>query len=169
MVTLRNIVDEHATFIARVLWRRGVPPSDLEDVRQEVLITAARSLADTQPTNVRAWLSVIARHKALHHLRGARRRPERPTDPSDIDTTTDTTTPETLLLVAEREATASALVATLRPKRRAVLVAHALDELPVAEVAAAFRIPTDTVRSRLGRARKDLAAAAARFKARRLV
>jgi RNA polymerase sigma-70 factor, ECF subfamily len=61
-------------YLARLIRR----PEVVDDLAQEVFLTAFRSLADhTKGRPFLPWLMGIARHRALHHLRGESRRQQR--------------------------------------------------------------------------------------------
>ena len=57
----------------------------------------------------------------------------------------------------------SAALDRLPLPRRAVLIMHELDDVPVATIASTLRIPVFTVYSRLRKARRELAAAMRRM------
>lgn len=66
------------------------------------------------------------------------------------------------LIERERSEHLLRLVAGIEPGRRGVLVAYVLEEMPMAEVAAALRIPVNTAWNRLRLAREELRAVWAR-------
>ncbi len=70
------------------------------------------------------------------------------------------------LNLRRREALLSSLLSSLAPDRRHVLVAHEVDGLPMAEVAARFRMRVNTGWNLLRLARQDLVVAARRYRAR---
>jgi RNA polymerase sigma-70 factor, ECF subfamily len=58
-----------------------------EDLAQEVWLAAGKGLAafSGDENGFRAWMFTIARRQLISHWRHARRRPQRATDPSDLD------------------------------------------------------------------------------------
>jgi RNA polymerase sigma-70 factor (ECF subfamily) len=108
---------------------------------------------------VAAWLCGIARNLARRHL-GLR---EVATDPADLDDTLpheahiDTETPLDRVLRNESADEVRRAIAALAPHYRDVLVLCELSELSYAEAAQVCGIEIGTVRSRLSRARGQLA------------
>src|SRR5262245_28756338 len=59
-------------FVWAVARRFGVPPAALDDVVQEVFLTAYRRLHELHfEVSARAWLYAVTRRVAGHHRRGA--------------------------------------------------------------------------------------------------
>lgn len=70
---LDSILQNDLRFIVRVIARFGVPPSDIEDVTQEVLSAVARTTARYEPSRgkLRTWLYKVAwYHSPLHENAG---------------------------------------------------------------------------------------------------
>jgi RNA polymerase sigma-70 factor (ECF subfamily) len=76
-------------------------------------------------------------------------------------------TAEDRLLDEERRALLGLLLDHLEPRRRAVVVAYELEGVPMAEVAAAEKIPVNTAWNRLRLGRQDLRAAVERLRRKR--
>ncbi len=135
-------------FVYRSLRRLGTAPSDLEDLVQEVFLALRRSWPRFDQTRpVRAHLFGITFRIAAKHRRKNRREMDGRPAPDDQLIANG---PRTLLLSAlERIGLA----------RRAVLVMHEIDGVPVDEVAAALGIPRFMVYSRLRKARRELESA----------
>ena len=147
---------------------------DAEDVLQEVLMSAWRSLDRFDGRALRSWLYRIATNRCLNHVRDASRRP-RPSAPpepapsSGIDDAQDPwwlePIPASLLDVPEpgpearydaRESIELAFVAGLQQlpvQQRAVLVLRDVLGLPAAEVAEILGTSPASVNSALIRAR----------------
>src|SRR6185503_9519912 len=72
-VLLVRLYREHRAFLRRVLLGQAIPPRDVEDVVQEVFITAWRRLEClVMPEQARPWLLVIGLNKARNHRKLAR-------------------------------------------------------------------------------------------------
>ena len=65
--------------VARILG----PGADAEDVAQDALVSAWRSLPGFEGTSFKAWLFRIARNRAIDVIRTQKRRGELPLDPPD--------------------------------------------------------------------------------------
>lgn len=139
----------------RCLRDRGVPHADAEDLAQETLLTAYRSLDGIEPDKLHAWVRAVARNK---HVDLLRRRghvvvtdavPDR-TDPADGPL-------EALLAAANREEV-RLLLESLSPEDRQLVELKYVDDLSLQEVAAKVGRSVNTVKVGLFRARKRLRA-----------
>ena len=164
-VTLAAIVEEHGPFVWRTLRRLGVGPGYVEDVAQEVFLVVHRRLADYDGrSGMRAWLYGICAKKGAEHRRRAWFRRERPVAEAP-ETAIPPDQPEAM---ERREARAQleAILGELDPKKRDVFVLFELEEMSLAEVAAAVGCPLQTAYSRLHSARALVQASIARLHAR---
>ena len=136
--------------------------ADHEDLVHEVVLKVHSRLADYDDVRpLRSWLSGFAYPVPADPPRLARHRPE------GLDGECE---PVALTLpadewVAAREQRELVLCAldTIQLDRRAVLLLHDIDDVPVPEIAKLLRIPLDTAYSRLRLARAQLAAAVTRL------
>lgn len=123
-----------------------------DDLLQETFLTAFRDIAalPRELSDQRAWLFTVARHRALHALRGRRRQREllervaagvaaRPTEPSDEPTWLR-----------------DLLVRTLSPKDRSLLLCRYVFGFTAEELARMTNQTPAAVRQRLSRARARL-------------
>ncbi len=150
----------HAPFVMRSVRHLGAREADVLDLTQEVFILAYDKRAElTRPAGVRSWLYRIAFGIVRNHQRRAHVRREVPTDAPAQATAC---TPEDPVERAQDRDRLRLVLAELDEVKRAVLVAHAIEELPMKEVAAAMGIPLKTAYSRLYAARREAAAAFAR-------
>src|SRR5262245_27485484 len=138
--TFERIVQEEGSFIVRTLMKLGVRSSDLQDVRQEVLRADETALPRFDPslsvrpeTSLRAWLFAICERQTANHRR-KRRGAELSCDPVELDhTESHCPNPEAQCLARERKALLFDLLDRLEPSRRALIVAHDLDGVPMAD------------------------------------
>jgi RNA polymerase sigma factor (sigma-70 family) len=128
--------------------RRWVPPDDVEDVTQVVLVDLWRTCERYDPArSLEAWALSIARRRAIDHLRG-RPRPAVPlgqvAEPCGEDGRE----------LAERLADAAevrrALLALPGPQREAIELAY-FGDLSQREIAERLRVPVGTVKARISR------------------
>jgi RNA polymerase sigma-70 factor (ECF subfamily) len=146
----------------RVYWRIvrwGVPPTDAEDVLQDVCITLYSHVARYGVQgNLRALFNRIARGRLSHYSRTQERTPESVCIPSsgsalpesepDIDRAID------------YRALARRLMPELCATHRVVVQLCILDEKTDAEAAAMLGIPEGTLKSQLRAAKRELRALA---------
>jgi RNA polymerase sigma-70 factor (ECF subfamily) len=122
-----------------------VGSTDADDVLQEVLVLAFRKLGWLQaPELFRPWLFRIASRAAFRHLKRQRRQFAREDDCAILN---DVPAPETPPPNELQQYLA--LIDTISPASRAVLVLHFEEDLSLPEVAAVLEIPLGTVKSRL--------------------
>ena len=68
---LKRLWIDHKPAVESFVWRRNA--TDVDDVVQQVFVTAWRRIADV-PDEPRAWLLTVARNVMLHQRRASRRR-----------------------------------------------------------------------------------------------
>jgi len=156
--------EQLALEIQRPLFRhaaRMVGPDDAEDVVQDALLSAWKSLSSFEGTSFRAWVFRIVTNRALDRLRSRRRHPELPLDPpSDED---DAATwaepaaagPELADLAADREAlgVVEEALETLPAEQRAALLLRDVEGFAYEEIATITSTEIGTVKSRIHRGR----------------
>lgn len=155
----RDFFEEHADFVWRSVRHLGGRQADVEDLVQEVFIVAHDKRAQLRDAGgARPWLYRICFGVVRNHQRRAQVRREVPTEaPEAVGDLSSTP-----LDPVERRDTQHALLAVLEqldPDKRAVLVAQAIGELSMKEIADALSIPLKTAYSRLYAARREAAAA----------
>jgi RNA polymerase sigma-70 factor (ECF subfamily) len=160
---LGAIFDEHFQYVWATLRRLGVREADREDLVHEVFLKIHARLADYDSSRpLRPWLFGFAYRVAADHHRLARHRVE------VIGTQTEATADnvpadQRVAALEERDLLLEALH-TIELDRRAVLVMHDVDEVPVPQIAHMLDIPLNTAYSRLRLARQNLASAVTRLR-----
>jgi RNA polymerase sigma-70 factor, ECF subfamily len=156
--------EQLALEIQRPLFRhaaRMLGPDDAEDVVQDALLSAWKSLSSFEGTSFRAWVFRIVTNRALDRLRSRRRHPELPLDPpSDED---DAATwaepvaagPELADLAADREASrvVEEALESLPAEQRAALLLRDVEGFAYEEIATITSTEIGTVKSRIHRGR----------------
>ena len=142
---MQHLHDEHAA----ALWRfcRRLVPDDsgrAEDVVQETLLRAwrQRTILESPPPAVRAWLFTVARNIVIDQWRSPRTHSETPVADVPDDGTGDETD-QLLLSWVMAEA-----LCQLSPEHRAVLLECYYRGRSVAEAATRLGVPKGTVKSR---------------------
>jgi RNA polymerase sigma-70 factor (ECF subfamily) len=143
-------------YLCRTLRRLGVPVADLEDEVHEVFLVLSRKWDQYDSSRpLRPYLFGIA-----FRIVAARKRRSRREVSGNLEELGDTAPlPDEALEAAHaRELVLRALDRVPLP-RRAVLVMHDIDEIPMRSIADTLRLPLFTGYSRLRKARKEFEAA----------
>lgn len=130
---------------------------DAEDLVQDTMVRAWRSLDTFDGRHPRAWLLTVLRHAEINRHR--RRRPVLLDDPDDsAERHLAAVHPSAEQVVLERafDAVVEAALADLQPVMRQVVLLVDVDGLSYAETAAVLGLPEGTVASRLHRARNRI-------------
>lgn len=147
----------------RALYRHALrivgTTADAEDVVQDALVSAWRSIASFQGVSFRAWLFRIATNRALDHLRSRKRRPELPLEPPEDDEITWAEPvapgPDLTQLAGDREAlvVVEAALETLPADQRTALLLRDIEGFAYDEIAVITSVEIGTVKSRIHRGR----------------
>jgi len=154
---LRGLYERHAAAVLRLLRRLTSDPGVAEEILQETWIAVWTSADRFRgSSSVRAWLLGVARRQAHNRLR--RQNPstvEFDTAPEPVDETTDV---EGEVLAAAGRDEILAAIGRLPDTHRDVVVLALVEELPYADIAQVVGVPVGTVKSRMAKARRVLAA-----------
>jgi RNA polymerase sigma-70 factor, ECF subfamily len=146
---------QELAYVYRSFRRLGTAPSEVEDLAQDLFLALRRSWAEYDPDRpLRPYLFGFAFRIAAAHQR--KRKREVVFGIVEVDDTGPG--PEETLQSKQRRALVLAALERIPLPRRAVLVMHELDGVPVAEVASVLSLPLFTVYSRLRKARRELEA-----------
>ena len=130
---------------------------DALDVMQEVFISMLRALPRFRAeARVSTWIHRVTVNASLDLLRRRTRRPVEPLTATHERASGDPG-PDEAAVEHGRAAEVRAAVMRLEPDHRAVIVLHDLEGLDYREVAESLEIPLGTVKSRIHRARLELA------------
>jgi len=158
--TCLGAFQEELDYVHRTIRRLGAVRSDVEDLMQDVFLALRGSWHKCDTSRpLRPYLFGIAfRVVAAHRRKRSREIPlgiiELPDQRADLDEGFQSREARQLVLAALEQ---------IPLRRRAVLIMHEIDDVPVAVVAAALKIPKFTVYSRLRKARRELASALRRM------
>ena len=148
-------------YVHRSFRRLGTSSSEVEDLAQDLFVALRRAWSEYDPGRpLRPYLFGFAFRIASAHER-KRRREVAVGIGGEVDDTGPG--PEQALEAKQVRALVLAALNRIPLPRRAVLVMHDLDDIPVAEVAAVLSIPLFTAYSRLRKARRELQAAVRRL------
>jgi len=157
------VFDENFDYVWNTLRRFGVRETDLEDLVQDVFLKIHVRSADYDAARpLRPWLFGFAYRVAADYRRLARHRVESHRAPGDVPA--EEPSADERIRAREERALVRQALESVDLDRRAVLILHDLDEIPVPEIAVALEIPLNTAYSRLRLARAEFAAAAKRLR-----
>jgi RNA polymerase sigma-70 factor (ECF subfamily) len=147
-------------YIFRTLRRLGTSAAEVEDLAQELFLVLRRSWSGYDPERpLRPYLFGIAFRIVCAH----RRKRGREVALEVVEVGDTGPGPDDALATKQARALVLAALERIPLPRRAVLVMHDLDGVPVEEVASALGIPRFTVYSRLRKARRELDSAVRRL------
>ncbi|HTN86908.1 MAG TPA: sigma-70 family RNA polymerase sigma factor [Sorangium sp.] len=136
-------------------WLRllGVPRRDRRDVAQIVMLAAHESFANYDPARgpPDRWLNRIAVHTASHYAERARRRVEEPL-PDDFDAELEEPSAEEYIISECDRLFALSVLREIDGELGAVLMAHDIEGVPMADFASQSGIPLSTAYKRRTRA-----------------
>lgn len=152
-----EIVNRYERRVYAVAMRMCSNPDDARDVTQEVFVSALRALRRFRgEAQLSTWFHRVTVNASLDHLRKSSRHATAPLDAA-VHIASDDPGPEETAAATTRAVEVQRALATLSDEHRAVLVLRDLQGLDYAEVAAALGIPVGTVKSRIHRARTEMA------------
>jgi RNA polymerase sigma-70 factor, ECF subfamily len=147
-------------YVYRTLRRLGTSASEVEDLAQEVFLALRRSWTEYDPTRpLRPYLFGISFRIASAY----ERKRSREVAFGVVELGDSGPGPDEALQTKQARALVLAALERIPLPRRAVLVMHDLDEIPVGEVASVLAIPLFTAYSRLRKARRELEAGVRRM------
>ncbi len=152
--------DKELNYVFATLRRLGAAPYDVEDLAQELFVVLHRNwntLDHTSP--LRPYLFGIAFRLVCAH----RRRRKREVLLENIDGNDDTGGPESTLQSKQAARLLSTALESLPLSRRAVVIMHDLDEIPIVDIARTLNITRFGAYARLAKGRSELAAAVRRL------
>ncbi|HVU00163.1 MAG TPA: RNA polymerase sigma factor [Polyangiaceae bacterium] len=147
----RQVFDEHAPYVFRVLRYMGVREADVPDVCQEVFVTVHRKIDGFEGrSSIRTWLYKICQRAASDHRRRAYVRREVVTDfaeerPRAVESAGPRVEARSTLLFA---------LGALDEDKRDVFVLYEIEGMTMREVAEVLGCPLQTAYSRLHAARE---------------
>lgn len=156
-LAFRRVFEAEFGYVSKSLRRCGVRNADVEDLVHDVFLAAHVGFATFDPARpIKPWLFGIAFRIASHHTRRAGYRREEATDlPESAD---PSPAADAVLEAQQKRALLAKALDALDDDRRAVLMMHDLDGLPMNDIAIELGVPVFTAYSRLRVAREQLAA-----------
>ena len=160
-----ELVRTHTKRVYGLCYRFTNSPTEAQDLTQEVFLRIFKSVKSfrSDEGNFTTWLTRLTRNLLIDHYR--RTRQDRSTDsiegqlPILEEKLTATARPDGLVAGREAREQLQSALQKLSPELRETLILRDLEELEYREIADVLKIPEGTVKSRLNRARGELARA----------
>ncbi len=145
--SFRQIFEDHAAAVGRILRAMGVAEADVMDAAQEVFLVVNRRYAEFEGrASVSTWIRQICIRVALSSRRSRRRRREDVlAEPPEESVAPDQ---QTSMEGAEERRLLGWLLDSLDNGQREVIVLHDIEHLPMREVADIVGVPLQTAYSR---------------------
>lgn len=166
MDAYRTLVERHARGIFGLAWRMTGSEQDAEDIVQETLLKAYRSLHRYESrSGFGTWLHRIAANCALDHIRARQRRLERQAaPPPGVDTTFDPIesapaldpSPDRLAMSGEVRRRLQGAMGLLTPNERAAFVLRHCEEVPIEEIGRLLGLRENATKQSIFRAVRKL-------------
>ncbi|MGE0791477.1 MAG: RNA polymerase sigma factor [Sandaracinaceae bacterium] len=152
----RALFEAHCDYVYRVVRYFGAAPGDVEDLVQEVFMTALRARdrfrGDASP---RTWLVGIARNHVRDYKKRAHRRYERADEDADARPA-EGGDPERSLELKQALAQLDRVLDGLGREQRLVFLLHDVEQLTMKEVTDGLGCPLQTGYTRLRAARRHV-------------
>ena len=160
-----ELVRTHTKRVYGLCYRFTNSSTEAQDLTQEVFLRIFKSVKSfrSDEGNFTTWLARLTRNLLIDHYR--RSRQDRATDsiegqlPVLEEKLTATARPDGLVAGREAREQLQSALQKLSPELRETLILRDLEEMEYREIADVLKIPEGTVKSRLNRARAELARA----------
>jgi RNA polymerase sigma-70 factor (ECF subfamily) len=159
--TLELFFRTHAPYVERVVTRLVGPTSDLQDLVQTTFIEAIQSFGRYRgEASLKTWVTRIAVHVCMHHLRAGVRRPV-PLELVPVSHEPEDPTPRADGTLSMRQLARRLydLMDGLSPKKRVAFLLYVVEDYSLEEVAALTGASRAATKSRIWFARRELLAA----------
>lgn len=153
-----RLVEAYERPVYNLCYRMLGDAGEAEDAAQETFLRAYRGLARHDPERpFRPWLLSIASHYCIDRLRRRRLRMTSLEDLQEEPQDVRSPNPEAAVVQADQRQRVQRMLARLAPKERAAVVLRYWYDLSYAEIGQALSLTESAVKSRLHRARGQLA------------
>jgi RNA polymerase sigma-70 factor, ECF subfamily len=158
-VAWQELVSRHAGRVYALAWRFLGSRPEAEDVTQEVFVRVYQGLGQRGDGSFAGWLHTVARNVAIDRYRRTREERRRRVPDVQVLATAAANDPDPSELLEQEQLRARlyAAVAALPVELREPIVLCDLQGLPYEDAALVLGVPLGTLKSRLNRARLELA------------
>jgi RNA polymerase sigma-70 factor (ECF subfamily) len=151
---VRALIEEHFSFVWRLLRRVGVHQDDADDAAQHVFMVAAAKIATIASGRERSFLVGVVLRTAATARRRQRRRREIDDEQALEDSPDPAPQPDELLERRRAREVLDEVLDAMPLHVRSVFILHEIEHLLVREIAPLLDVPEGTVASRLRRGRQ---------------
>lgn len=161
VAAFEEIYKHYSSFVYTLAMNVTRNRQDAEEVTQDTFVKAFRNLKDFRfVSNFSTWLYRIAVNTAINAYNARSRRNNKVTNFEEMAEVADPASGQVKEAIENEDAASKvySLLEILSPEQRSCIVLRELEELDYKEMAKVLKIPLNTVRTRLKRARESLAA-----------
>ena len=160
MGAFEELYRAYSHYVYNVAWRMLTHREDAEEVTQDVFYVVFKNLKNFRfESSFKTWVYRITVNQAINHLKkNSRRQSQAQDDLKDQNLTAAKDDIKESFDKEHRERAIEVLLGTLNSDQRACVVLRNIEGLSYQEIADVLRIPINTVRSRLKRAREIMIA-----------
>ena len=158
----RILMDRHFRSVFRIAFRVTGNESDAEEAAQEAFLRAYNKLSTfKQDSSFSTWINRIAMNTSINLVerrkRDLARHAPRIADTASaregtVQVLDGAAGPEQVLFAAQAAALRETAMSALTPMERAAFTLRHMEDLPLAEIATALRVPTNSVKQAIFRA-----------------
>ncbi len=153
-----RVVEAYSGPVYNLCYRMLGDPFEAEDAAQETFLKAYKALRRYDPDRpFKTWLLSIASHHCIDRLRRRRLNLVPLADWIGEEKPLGGQNPEQAILTGERQQRVAAMLEGLKPKERAAIILRYWHDLSYQEIGETLNLSTSAVKSRLHRARRELA------------
>lgn len=153
-----DLVNTHQNAVYNLCYRMLGDPYQAEDAAQETFIRAYKAMKSyDQKRSFSTWLLSIAAHYCIDQLRKKRLKVTSIEDTPYLEIPDPGPNPESSLTQIEQQKSVKALLEVLSDVDRAIVIMFYWYEFSYAEIAEALNLSSSAVKSRIHRARTQLA------------
>ena len=153
-----GLVSTYQTAVFNLCYRMLGDAAEAEDAAQETFMRAYRSIKHYDNSRpFPTWLMSIAAHYCIDQIRKRRMKMVSVDDMGFAEPSDDTPGPESSLSRSEEQSMVRGLLDQLSPVDRAAVVMYYWDDFSYEEIGNALSLTESAVKSRLHRARRDMA------------
>ncbi len=158
MAAFEEIYKAASPFVYNVALRIASNSMDAQEVTQDVFMKIYHNLKDFRfASTFKTWAYRITVNMAISHYRKrAKEKQSRVYNEYILESTPSDSSADEKALQGDREVQLNALLSALTPEHRTCLVLREIEGLNYQQMATVLKIPINTVRSRLKRARQSL-------------
>lgn len=149
----RVLVESHYAFASRIAFRITGDASEAEEVTQEAFFRAYSKLSTFRhDASFSTWVNRIVMNTAINLVERRSRDLMRTAERDSMRLTDESAGPERILLDGEATMMRRSAMAELTPMERTAFTLRHMEEMPIAEIAEALKVPANSAKQAVFRA-----------------